>query len=266
MLLLTMRISQYTAYCYWLGYGLLWGLIALTNPALMAFLPFAFLWIWYRSFQNIKLTRHLGAATMSLIVFITPWLVRNYLTLGTVTFRDNFGLELYLGNYNSVTGLWNWKMHPSANLHELERFRDLGEIRYLTEKQRDAVAYILDHFQLAAFLSLKRISNFWFGTPDIARLFGFRNRFPEIKSAFFVSLSLLSFAGLFLMCYRRTTGSFLFLSIILFYPLVYYVTHSYERYRHPIELMMVLLAAYFLQQLYVTVRGIRYSPERSLIS
>ena len=32
----------------WVLYGFLWGLIALSNPSILSFLPFSGLWIWYR--------------------------------------------------------------------------------------------------------------------------------------------------------------------------------------------------------------------------
>jgi len=43
---------------------------------------------------------------------------------------------------------------------------------------------------------------------------------------------------------RRVPGSYLFLSVLLLYPLVFYITHTNPRYRHPIEPIMTILIAY----------------------
>jgi hypothetical protein len=40
-----------------------------------------------------------------------------------------------------------------------------------------------------------------------------------------------------------------FLSVLLFYPLTYYVTHAFARFRYPIEPLMYALAAYFICEL-----------------
>jgi hypothetical protein len=49
----------------------------------------------------------------------------------------------------------------------------------------------------------------------------------------------------------RVNGGWLFSSLMLFYPIVYYITFTQPRYRHAIEPEMLLLAAYFV---YETVR------------
>jgi hypothetical protein len=43
---------------------------------------------------------------------------------------------------------------------------------------------------------------------------------------------------------HRLRGSFIFAVSLLVYPMVYYLTFAHERYRHPIEPLMVLLAVY----------------------
>ena len=80
----------------WIGYGLLWGIAALTNPAALSFLPFAGCWLAYQLHRRGK--RFLVPVLFSAVVFwmtIMPWLVRNYEAMGQFVFiRDNFGNEL----------------------------------------------------------------------------------------------------------------------------------------------------------------------------
>jgi hypothetical protein len=55
-------------------------------------------------------------------------------------------------------------------------------------------------------------------------------------------------------------GVFLFASLLIVYPLVYYVSFPLPRYRHPIEPMMTILGVYLF-----TLTGPR-NPERKRAS
>ena len=99
----------------WLGYGLLWGVAALTNPAALSFLPFAGCWLVYQLHRRGK--RFLVPVVLSAVVFwmtIMPWLVRNYEVFGRSVFlRDNFGNELRIGNNPLAEGMYVLAYHPS---------------------------------------------------------------------------------------------------------------------------------------------------------
>ena len=47
----------------WLGFGLLWGLAALTNPSLLSFLPASGLWAWWR--RVVRGRRSLGGIVLA---------------------------------------------------------------------------------------------------------------------------------------------------------------------------------------------------------
>jgi hypothetical protein len=49
------------------------------------------------------------------------------------------------------------------------------------------------------------------------------------------------------MCVDRFYG-FCFLTVLVFYPLTYYATYIFPKYRHPIEPLMMLLAAFAMVQ------------------
>src|SRR3989454_5809357 len=62
----------------WLEFGLLWGIAALTNPSMLAFLPASGLWAWYRRAKRGK--RSVGGIAVASITFFagsSPWLIRN---------------------------------------------------------------------------------------------------------------------------------------------------------------------------------------------
>jgi 4-amino-4-deoxy-L-arabinose transferase-like glycosyltransferase len=62
----------------WVIFGLLWGVGALANPSMLAFLPFCGLWIWRQRFKR-SLASVAGIVLSSIIFFLvlSPWLVRN---------------------------------------------------------------------------------------------------------------------------------------------------------------------------------------------
>ena len=244
--LLTLHLQRSTNGQAWLGFGLLWGLVALTSPALLSLLPFFGGWLCHRlRRRGATCGRLVGASALAFVLSVTPWAVRNYLTFGElVLIRSNFGLELHQGNQEGATGLRMWWLHPSVNGNEMQKYHRMGEVGYMVEKRREALSFIAEHPRSFALLSLKRVVYFWVGTPHIARLFGFFGRFAEAKRAFFILSSLFAFWGLYLALHERQTEAFLFASLLFVYPVVYYVTHPAERYRHPIEPEMVLLAVY----------------------
>ena len=58
--------------------------------------------------------------------------------------------------------------------------------------------------------------------------------------------TLLTFVGLWLAYRQRLPGAGLMAVSLLVYPLMYYVTHTMLRYRHPIDPIMAALTGYAL--------------------
>jgi hypothetical protein len=224
----------------WLGYGALWGLIALTNTALVFFLPFALGWLWYRRrFSARALLPPLGALAVMFLI-IAPWVARNYLAFGEPIFiRSNFGMELWLGNYAGADGLKRGWRAPAKDAAELELYRKLGEPAYMCSKREEAVAFIAAHPGEFAAITLRRVAYFWIGTPQTQTVAGIEWLGP--RHAFFLLTSLLAFLGLWKSARARRPAMFLFAALLLFLPLPYYITHPHPRYRHVMEPEMLLL-------------------------
>jgi hypothetical protein len=70
----------------------------------------------------------------------------------------------------------------------------------------------------------------------------------QARTSLFLATSLLAFSGLAIAIRNRVHGVFLFASLLIFYPLVYYVSFPQPRYRHPIEPMLTMLAVYLFTQ------------------
>jgi len=228
----------------WIEFGLLWGIAALTNTALLSFLPASGLWAWYRRAQQGK--RSLAGVMLASAVFvacIAPWLVRNYRTFGQFVFiRSNFGAELRLGNGPGANGTWMDYLHPTKNVAQLHLYRQMGEIAYVAERKRQALAFIGDDYARFASLCIKRFIYYWDGLPHPG------SALAPLANALFLTSSLLAFWGLGRALRQRRPGAWLFLWLILFYPLVFYIAFPHPRYRHPIEPELGILMVYIISE------------------
>jgi 4-amino-4-deoxy-L-arabinose transferase-like glycosyltransferase len=237
----------------WLLFGLLWGVAGLTNTSLLSFLPVSVLWVWY---QRAKLgKRSLGGVVLASVVFaacITPWLARNYRTFGQFVFiRSNFGAEVRLGNGPGADGTWMDYLHPTKNASEMRRYVALGELAYVAERKREAMAYIREDYARFASISLRRFIYYWGGVPKVSenRVFAFFGNF------LFLASSVLAFWGLGRALRKHKPGAWLFFWLILAYPLVYYCVFPHPRYRHPIEPELGILMLYVISE----VKGVAES-------
>ena len=228
----------------WLEFGVLWGVAALTNTALLSFLPACAVWIWYRRAQAGR--RSMTGVILAAVVFvacITPWLVRNYRTFGQFIFiRSNFGAELRLGNGPGANGMWMDYLHPSKNVAQLHLYRQMGEIAYVAERKQEALSFIRDDYARFARLCVMRFVYYWDGLPHTG------SKLAPLANVLYLSSSVLALWGLGRALRQKRPGAWLFLWLILFYPLVYYVTFPHPRYRHPIEPELGILMIYVISE------------------
>ncbi len=239
----------------WFACGLLWGMIALTNPSLLSLAPFALAWAWWRAATpaaGSQSQRSHAAVFVALAiavagVTITPWLVRNRQTFGQWLFvRDNLGAELRYGNAEQARGMWLGWMNPSNSNTELERYRALGEVRYIAEKKREALAFIRNRPAMFLNLCLRRAVLFWVGIPQVwSDEMTARDILPQWPQ---VSLAVLAFAGLWHAARRKLACAWFYAPALFVYPLLYYVTFPDAHYRYPIEPVMMILAAYVVTE------------------
>ncbi len=228
----------------WFVFGLLWGLAGLNSAALLSFLPAAGLWAWYHRARRGK--RSLGGVALASVVFfacMAPWLVRNYETFGRfILLRDNFGAELRLGNGPGADGTWMEYLHPTQNVYAMRQYRAMGELPYIAMRKQQAMDYIRQDYGRFAVLCVKRFVYFWSGPPRSEWLTG------AVKNSLFLATSVLMFWGLGRALRRKRPGAWLLFWLIGLYPAVYYVVYPNQRYRHPIEPVMAILAVYVITE------------------
>jgi hypothetical protein len=233
--------------------GLLWTGTALSNPAILAFVVPAVAWQWLVKGRTMPVfRRHLVVASATALLTMAPWMARNYVTFHRfIPIRDNFAFELYVGNHPREPGTSRYLTHFCNNAVEGAKFRAMGELPYIALKKQEAFAYIAHDPANYAKQTLGRFLDVWGGTRDIwldmdvdaSAKRAFAGPLSLARNVLFVAVSGLALWGLILAFRRTIRGAVLFLFMVLFPPLPYYITHADNRYRHPLEPVLMLLAA-----------------------
>jgi 4-amino-4-deoxy-L-arabinose transferase-like glycosyltransferase len=228
----------------WIFFGALFGIGALANPTMLAFLPFCGLWIWRQRYRN-GLPSVGGVVIASLVFFIAlaPWVMRNYEVFGRFVFlRDDFGLQFRLGNWKGADGMLMAYLQPNLNRGELEKFRSMGEYAYAEDCKREAFDWVRENPGRFAVISLKRFFYYWNGVPRATS----STSLVDFRTSAFLATSVLTLWGLGRAVRKKIPGAWLFAGLILTYPTVYYFVYPHARYRHPIEPELVILIVFLI--------------------
>jgi 4-amino-4-deoxy-L-arabinose transferase-like glycosyltransferase len=244
-LLLTLRMGDRPpSRRAWLGFGALWGLIMLTNTAVVSMLPFCLLWIVYRVGPAPKQISGIALCVAAAAIAASPWIVRNYIVFDKFIFvRDNLPLELHMANNDESSGLWTRNEHPGNDSVAMQEFQRLGEIQFMKTKGDEFEEFLHDHPGKFVWFSLKRGFYFWAAPPQFVVTSNGYNLGIARHTGFSLG-AVLAFAGLWLSIRKRIRGAFLLACFLLVYPLPYYVVNPFPRYKAPIEPEMILLIVY----------------------
>lgn len=230
----------------WCGYGLLWGLTLMTNPSLGLLLPFLLGWAAYRGRRsaNLAIWKPALAAGMAILCCV-PWTARNYAVFHKfVPLRSNFPLELYIGNndnYAAPQFVWPPKITKER---EIVRYFRMGETAFMEEEGRKAKEFIRSHPWIAIKLAGEKFVAFWTGFAEPLQVFKITGsaliRFLMVCNTLAATGALL---GIAVLIGKRSDYAFPAAAYPAVFPWLYYVTHPNLRYRHPIDPVVLLLAA-----------------------
>jgi len=255
---LTTHNSQLTT--SWALFGLLWGLIALSNSTLLIFLPICGVWILLGTWRRPHALRTSApAATLAGLIFlacIAPWTWRNWLVFHAfIPMRGNLGAELYMGNGPGSTGLLMEYDHPFQSPEQLRLYAQLGEVRYAAMRGAAARAYMAaDPWHFRADVA-RRVYFFWASVPHPADDAWYVEAARVLNFAF---ISLAGLLGLGLALGRRVPAAGLFAWAFVLLPIPYYLVTVHARFRHPLEPLICVLGVYLFQS--AGPRASRESP------
>ena len=246
----TLEVAEADKWRDWSGYGLLWGFALMTNPALGALLPFLLGWSAYRAqIKNrssllIALRKPVASLALAILCCV-PWTVRNYSAFHRfIPFRSNFPFELYIGNNENYASEHPQFPPPITKEREMVRYIHMGEIPFMDEEMRKAKLFMESHPRKVLILFADRFASFWTGAPFALKTFLATDSWlvrTILLCATFSGVGAL--AGLLVLFWRRSPFAFPLAVYPAVFPLVYYITHTSLRYRHPLDPVVLLLAA-----------------------
>jgi len=234
--------------------GLFFGIIALFKVIILVFYPFVIFQIILQKRMRLEVRlQQIGLLTLMILLILSPWVWRNYLVFGRPLLRSNFGLELKLGNnsggeaYMRIHGRGKIEMHhPIIQKDELEKYQKMGELAYTASCRKEAVAFISTHPNDFMRLTIQRILYFWIRDLDLSKgiegHFGIRSKKLAFTTFIYILPLPFMLMGIVIALRGKRPAGVLVAYLTLF-PLVYYITHVRQRYRFPIEPIMLIFAA-----------------------
>jgi hypothetical protein len=242
----TLELADTQTLRAWCGYGLLWGFALMTNPSLGSLLPVLLGWAVYRAWRQGRwsLSRPALACAIALLCCI-PWTVRNYLAFHRfIPLRSNLPFELWLGNNEQFDEQTQVVPPADPERAEIRSYIRLGETAFMQDKWQKAVAFITTHPKLELLLYGRRFVATWTGMEKPIE--GFRDAETPLVRLVLVSNTIAAvgaLCGILVLVWSRDPYAFPLAAVPLVYPVIYYVTHTSLRYRHPIDPIMLLLVA-----------------------
>jgi len=242
--LVALKLQDWPGWRGWALFGALFGVGALANPTMLMFLPFCGLWIWRQRYRR-GLRSFAGVVLSSVVFFavLSPWTIRNYAVFGRFVFlRDDFGLQVRLGNGPCADGMLMAYLQPNLNNLELEKFQRMGELAYAASCKRQAYDWIRANPGRFAVISTKRFFYYWNGVPRPTS-----STAPvDFRTSAFLATSVLAIWGLLHALRQKRPAAWLFAGLLLLYPSTYYFVYPHARYRHPIEPELTMLIVFLI--------------------
>jgi 4-amino-4-deoxy-L-arabinose transferase-like glycosyltransferase len=245
--------------------GVAGGLLFLANAgAGSIFIPVSLLVISLR----IPLKRTLISSGVFLVLG-SPWVARNYIVFGKIEPRCCAGFELKMGNNEAIwqTGSTAFlpSQHPSVNPRELDNYASQGEVAYDRNCMREALEFIHADYWRFAFMTARRIRDFWFGSFNWTNGLGSgRGLFPFLMDLLYFSalcsVPLFSLLGAFGLIHAVANGHTvgLLAGFLLVYPPLLYVNSVNLRLQYPAQLVLIVFGG-------IALSGAMELPFRALV-
>lgn len=239
----TIRLSQRLSTSLAVLCGGLFGLIALTGNAGLAFVLVAGIGLLI---SDARLGRKvaLGAVMAMVALAVTaPWLIRNARVLGTPTLNTNGGFNLYLGNNPQATGMFMSIADTprGATWHAL---REQGEVHASQTLGAEAVQWITSHPWDFVQLAFRKLRLFW--TPPTHEGLGPGSTTETLIRRLWLAQFVLLIAGALVgaMWSSGQPRSLLLIWLaVAVYSGVHMLVYVIFRYREPVMPLVCVLAA-----------------------
>lgn len=244
LFLITLHLENESRWSRWIGFGVLWGLAALTSPALLSVLPFLAGWVIYRRHRRgLRWFAVNLVAAIAFIAVVAPWFIRNYQVFHRVIpFRDNMGIVLRLGTRGNTSYWGPYELGPWHNPQEWNEFKQLGELAYFDKKKQQAFEFIRANPGWYTWTTFRRAVFLWTGFWSLDRDYLKQEPLDPPNILFCTTLTLLALIGLKRALQKDWSGALPYALVLFSFPLIYYITSPEVYYRRPIDPFFVILA------------------------
>lgn len=238
-----MRLHRTVSVFAWIGFGVLFGVNALSNPSVASILPFLLLIaVWRARHIGMPAFRRAVVACLAFVVTILPWTIRNERVLHITTpLRDGFWLEFYAGNIGDPTNSNSPTAHPASNPAEMAMYSRMGEAAYMQQKYTLSLETVREHKRLFVDATARRFLRYWTGYWSLSTAYLAHEPLDLPNVPFCTTLSLFLICGLVVWWRRDRQRLLPFLALLVLFPIPYYLTHSSVDYRQPIEPELAIL-------------------------
>jgi 4-amino-4-deoxy-L-arabinose transferase-like glycosyltransferase len=248
LFLWALRLEECGGASEWLGFGVLGGAAALTEPVVLSVVPLLGLWTcWRRLRQDKSWMLPAVAAALGAVAVMSPWFVRNYETFHQfIPVRSGYGLELYIGNSADSMHWVDRSLHPNHSDAELAEYARLGETAYMARKAQQGKQYIRSHPAQYVYRVARRLVYIWTGFWSFDRAYLAEEPLDLPNIFLSTTMTALALAGLGRV-WRADVGlAMRFVIVFVFFPLAYYFSHPETYYFRPVDPLIVVLTAYFV--------------------
>ena len=266
------RSALEITYWQWLELGIAIAVTVLLRQLFLLFLPFLFLWLWWNTREKgtnrWKVSLHwsavkgLAVVTVTLILMILPFTVRNYRAFGTfVLLNTNAGYAFFWGNH-PIYGTHFISILPE----EMGSYEDLipEEVRHLDEAALDkellrrGIQFVVDDPKRYVLLSLSRIPAYFMFWPssqsglisNVSRVASFGILFPFMLYGIVIGIrkKWAETGNRFLNLLTSPAG--LLLIFVLIYSIIHLLSWALIRYRLPVDAVLIPFAALGIKDIY----------------
>jgi hypothetical protein len=238
----------------WIGFGLLWGAIAMTNPALLPMAPIEGLWILGgRPRSEWTLAAVLRAAGMAALsaamcaAVCAPWVIRNERVFHAfIPTRGNLGAELAIAWAPGSTGFpWGATVPTLEAAPEHQLYARMGELAYVRMRGKLAWQWAREYPAHFWKLVALRFYMFWAGVPHEE---GGHAAAEAVRETAHCFGSITGILGLIVALRRKLPAAGLMAWSVVLLPAVYYFVIAGARFRNPLEPFFCILTVYLFQQ------------------
>jgi hypothetical protein len=250
LLYLAQDLEQSPRLGLWAGFGVLAGFAGLTEPSILAVIPFLLLLAAGRLACAGRRWLLPGVvASLTLAAVISPWLIRNAMVFHRfIPMRDNMGLELWMGNNGYDLRWTSDDLHPLHDAQEMADYNSMGELAYMNYKMEQARAFIHANPAWYARMCVRRALYIWTGYWSFDRDYLAQEPMDPANIPFATGLTLLGIAGLVLAWRRNKFDAMRYAGVMFLFPLMYYFAHPEPYHLRPLDPLLTILGCFAILQ------------------